>query len=267
MPELPEVETVVRQLKKTLCGKTIQKVQIKDQKVVDSTILTILPAHITDITRRGKSIIFSLDQNRYLLAHLRMTGHFHYVPPNKKDTQHQKYLSGTFFLNDHSFFTFNEIRRFGGIKLLTADQLKLFSSNLGREPLDSSFTFQEFNFLLEKFPKGVIKTKLLDQSFIAGIGNIYAQEALYRAGIHPRKKISAISKQRCDKLYHSLRNLLQQAIEHNGTTIQNFSHIDGIGQFQDFLSVYQKDHCPRNHLVRKINQAGRGTYYCPRCQR
>ncbi len=267
MPELPEVETVVRQLQKTICGKTIQRLQIKDQKVIDTSILKILPARIINITRRGKSIIFTLDQNRYLLAHLRMTGHFHYISPNHKDTQHQKYLSGIFFLDDHSFFTFNEIRRFGGIKLLTAAQLEAFSSTLGREPLDSSFTFHEFNSLLGRFPQAVIKTKLLDQSFIAGIGNIYAQEALYRAGINPKKRIKQISAAKREQLYYSIRNLLQQAIEHNGTTIQNFSHIDGIGEFQDFLFVYQKDHCPQNHPVRKINQGGRGTYYCPRCQR
>jgi len=266
MPELPEVETVVRQLRKVLLGKTIIKVEIEDKKVVDSNILKILPARIIDITRRGKSIIFTLGHDHYLLAHLRMTGHFHYIPSNKKDIQHEKYLSGSFFLNDHSFFTFNEIRRFGSIKLLTIVELTTFSFALGREPLDSSFSSVEFSSLLQRFPQSIIKTKLLDQSFIAGIGNIYAQEALYRAGIHPEKRIKAISAPKQDKLYHSIRNVLQQAIEHNGTTIQNFSHIDGIGEFQDFLSVYQKERCPKNHSIRKINQGGRGTYYCPRCQ-
>ncbi len=266
MPELPEVETVVRQLRKVLLGKIILQVEIKDQKVIDSSIERILPARIINITRRGKSIIFRLDSNHYLLAHLRMTGHFHYLPPKKKDIQYEKYLSGIFYLNDHSFFTFNEIRRFGSIKLLTSNELEQFSSSMGREPLDSSFTVKEFNSLLARFPNAIIKTKLLDQSAIAGIGNIYAQEALYRAAIHPQRKIETISTAKREKLYHSIRNVLQQAIKHNGTTIQNFSHIDGIGEFQDFLSVYQKERCPKNHPIRKINQGGRGTYYCPRCQ-
>ncbi len=266
MPELPEVETVVRQLRKVLLGKTIIKVEIKDTKVIDFRILKILPACIINITRRGKSIIFTLDHDHYLLAHLRMTGHFHYVPSNKKDIHHEKYLSAIFYLNDHSFFTFNEIRRFGRIKLFTANELEQFSSSMGREPLDSSFTVKEFNSLLDRFPKAIIKTKLLDQSAIAGIGNIYAQEALYRAAIHPQRKIEAISSAKREKLYHSIRNILKQAIKHNGTTIQNFSHIDGIGEFQDFLSVYQKERCPKDHPIRKINQGGRGTYYCPRCQ-
>ncbi len=266
MPELPEVETVVRQLCKVILGKSIIKLEIKDTKVIDSEILKILPVRIINITRRGKSIIFTLDQNHYLLAHLRMTGHFHYVPSNKKDIQHEKYLSAIFYLDDRSFFTFNEIRRFGSIKLLTSNELEKFSFSMGREPLDSSFTFKEFNSLLARFPKAIIKTKLLDQSAIAGIGNIYAQEALYRAKIHPQKRIESISSQKREKLYHSIRNVLQQAIKHNGTTIQNFSHIDGIGEFQDFLSVYQKERCLKNHLIRKINQGGRGTYYCPRCQ-
>ncbi len=268
MPELPEVETVVRQLQKVVVGKTIQRVSIKDSKVIDKSVLKGLPNRIVALQRRGKSIVFGLDDGTSLLAHLRMTGHFHYVSSDKRvrDTAHQQYLAGTFHLNDGSFFTFNEIRRFGGIRRLSSDELKSAFSRLGPEPLDASFTLASFDALLQRFPAAIIKTKLMDQDFIVGIGNIYAQEALYRAGIDPQRRIKEISGKKRERLYHALRELLQQAIELNGTTIQNYSHIDGKGGFQDFLQVYQQEKCPRGHPIQKMSQAGRGTYHCGRCQ-
>ena len=132
MPELPEVETVVRQLRTMVCFKTIEDVVIKDSQVISHSVKKGLPARIIDIMRRGKSIVFTLDTNSYLVAHLRMTGHFHYVPPGSKVKSYQKYLSATFHLDDGSFFTFNEIRRFGGIKKVSAKGLENTFSQLNR---------------------------------------------------------------------------------------------------------------------------------------
>ncbi|MBS3169350.1 bifunctional DNA-formamidopyrimidine glycosylase/DNA-(apurinic or apyrimidinic site) lyase [Candidatus Woesearchaeota archaeon] len=267
MPELPEVETVVRQLRQAVCFRTIEAVTIKDPKVISPAVAQGLPARVIDIARRGKSIIFTLDSNAYLLAHLRMTGHFHVVPSRSASLEYQKYLSGIFHLDGGSFFTFNEIRRFGGITKVSAKELEKAFSRLGPEPLADSFTFTAFDSLLHRFPSAVIKTKLMDQSFLAGLGNIYAQEALYRAGIHPQTKIEEIGVSKRKRLYHGLREILRLAIKCNGTTIQNFSHLDGKGSFQDLLSVYQREKCPRRHRVERINQGGRSTYYCPRCQK
>ncbi len=289
MPELPEVETIVRQLRRAVNFRTIQRVEIKDQKVIHPSAARNLPARIIDVSRRGKSIIFTLDNNHYLLAHLRMTGHFHFVPKgNRKSVYkteraigddgttggvitagehaYQKYLSGIFHLDDGSFFTFNEIRRFGLIRQVSAEELELHFSTWGEDPLNSAFTFAQFNTLLNRFPQSLIKVKLMDQSFLAGIGNIYAQEALYRAGIHPQKKLGEISHIKRKILHIKLRQLLQEAIEKNGTTIQNFSHLSGEGEFQNFLSVYQQERCPKGHSIEKRNLGGRGTYYCPKCQ-
>lgn len=266
MPELPEVETVVRQLQKTVCFKTLENVVIKDTKVISSLVKKDLPARVVDISRRGKSIVFTLDTGSFLVAHLRMTGHFHYVAKAGKEESYRKYLSGIFYLDDGSFFTFNEIRRFGGITRVSAQELEKIFSRLGPEPVDSTFTFAVFDSLLDRFPSAVIKTKLMDQVFIAGIGNIYAQEALYRAGIDPRSAIKEISAPKRRRLYDEIISVLRLAIERNGTTIQNYSHIDGKGEFQDFLSVYQREKCPKSHGIKQLRQGGRSTYYCPRCQ-
>ncbi|MBI4152600.1 bifunctional DNA-formamidopyrimidine glycosylase/DNA-(apurinic or apyrimidinic site) lyase [Candidatus Woesearchaeota archaeon] len=267
MPELPEVETVVRQLRRTVCFRTIEQVEVKDRKVISAAVAQGLPVRIVEINRRGKSIVFHLDDGSFLLAHLRMTGHFHVVQSGSRDVSYQKYLSGIFRLDDQSFFTFNEIRRFGGITRVSASKLDQAFARLGKEPLDVSFTFALFAGLLDSAPQAIIKTKLLDQSFVAGLGNIYAQEALHRAGIDPRKKIREISASQRKKLYREIRAVLRQAIECNGTTIQNFSHLDGKGEFQGLLTVYQKEKCPKKHPLEKIVQGGRSTYYCPRCQR
>lgn len=268
MPELPEVETIVRQLRKAVSFRTIERVEIKDKKVISLSVTSQLPARILDIFRKGKSVVFQLDNGNYLLAHLRMTGHFHFMPRKRLEEKsaYKKYLSGIFYLDDGSFFTFNEIRRFGQVRSISQKELEQYLSTLGEDPLNSSFTFVKFNTLLNRFPQAVIKVKLMDQSFLAGIGNIYAQEALYRAGIHPQKKLVEISTLQRKKLYLQLRLLLQQAIEKNGTTIQNFSHLSGEGEFQNFLSVYQQEKCPKGHFIEKINLGGRGTYYCPPCQ-
>ena len=193
MPELPEVETVVRQLNATVKGKTIVAIDVLDRKVIQSTLPKIVPAKIINVERRGKSIIFELDRNRYLLAHLRMTGHFYYLSQGSKDTTYKQYHVGTFHFQDHSFLTHNSIRRFGRITALTQTQLNKALSTLGIEPLSKECTTQKFTSLFQSKPNANIKNCLLDQHLIAGIGNIYAQEALYRDGIHPEKKVKEIS--------------------------------------------------------------------------
>ena len=262
MPELPEVETIVRQLKSKLENKTITQLEIHDHKVIDKNITKILPARITGIKRRGKSIIFKLEQNN-LLIHLRMTGHFFHI--NNQDQSYKKYLSGLFKLNDGSFFTFNEIRRFGSVRLFSNDQLKKELSKLGPEPLE--IKNKEFIALLKNYSSSVIKTKLLDQTCIVGIGNIYAQEMLYHAGINPFKKIKDISENKLKLLHQEMQKILLLAIQNNGTTVDNYSHLTGKGDFQNFLAVYDQTICPRKHELSKVKFGGRGTSYCKVCQK
>ena len=264
MPELPEVETVVRQLQERIAGKTVIRLTIDDPKVVDNRIIPLIPFQIRSFSRRGKSIIILLNKPYSLLAHLRMTGHFYHVTNEDEEQASSKYRVATFYLDDGTKLTHNSIRKFGRITLMTPKQLESSLAKLGPEPL--GITKSEFVALLDRYARAVIKSKLLDQSFLAGIGNIYAQEALYHAGIPPTAKINKISKAKKEKLFLHLQRTLNLAIENNGTTINNFSHIDGKGSFQDFLAVYQKQHCPKKHPLRKDTIGGRGTYYCPRCQ-
>ena len=267
MPELPEVETVVNQLSNKLVGRKIIDVNVNDQKVIDSKIKKYLHFKIKSIQRRGKSIVFKLNNNLNLLAHLRMTGHFHYVKDNNQNHQtYKKYLAAKFHLDDNSFFTYNTIRRFGSVTLLDNDQLTKSLSHLGPEPLEDSFTANNFKDLMKKFPQANLKNKLLDQTFIVGIGNIYAQEAMYHAKIHPERKVGEVSQQKLNVLYHELRRVMFLSIENNGTTVQNYSHIDGKGNFQNFLAVYNQSKCPQKHPLSKLSIGGRGTYFCSKCQ-
>ena len=263
MPELPEVETIVRQLRHKIVGKTILSLTINDKKVIDQFIPRILPSKIISVHRTGKSIIIQLEQGHNLLIHLRMTGHFYHVT-NPGDASYKKYLSGVFTLNNHFLLTFNEIRRFGSVRLFNDQQLQQELSCLGPEPLE--ITSSEFVALLKEYPSAVIKTKLLDQACIAGLGNIYAQEMLFHAGIKPAHKIKDISNHKLVKLHQEMQRILLLAIKNNGTTVENYSHLTGKGNFQNFLAVYGRDYCPGNHALEKINLGGRGTSFCPQCQ-
>src|SRR3989344_2908999 len=278
MPELPEVETIARQLQSKIAGKTILGIDVLDKKVIDENIANILPSRIVDVSRRGKSIIIQLEQKNNLLAHLRMTGHFYHIANQdrsyianqdrsyiaNRDKSYKKYLSGIFKLNNGSFFTFNEIRRFGSVKLFTNEQLNRELSKLGPEPL--SIKDVEFAALLKNYPSSVIKTKLLDQTCLAGIGNIYAQEMLYHAGINPLKKIRDISEAKLALLHQEMQRILRLAIQNNGATADNYSHLAGRGNFQNFLAVYGQERCPKKHQLAKIKMGGRGTSYCKVCQ-
>ncbi len=257
MPELPEVETIVRQLKESILGKKIIKVNILDQKVVDKRIKNVVPCKIVDVKRRGKFILIKLNKVS-LLVHLRMTGYFNYSKNIDK-----QYLAGSFFLDSGEILTYHSIRRFGHIKLLE-DRIA-FEEKLGLEPLESSE--EEMAKELMKYPKSNLKNKLLDQKCIVGIGNIYAQEALYHSRINPCKKIKDISKTQLIKLAEELKKVLNLAIKNNGTTVQNYNNIDGKGNFQNLLVVYKKEKCPLSHNLTKVKLGGRGTTYCKICQK
>tara|TARA_Y100000310_G_scaffold124700_1_gene123457 strand:- start:70583 stop:71356 length:774 start_codon:yes stop_codon:yes gene_type:complete len=257
MPELPEVETVVRQLKEHLTGREIKKLTIYDEKVIDPQIKQHLPFKINNISRNGKYITFNLNNGKYLFTHLRMTGYFNI---NKKD----RYTSGLFEYGKN-YFTYNTIRRFGSIKLLNKTQIKQKYAKLGLEPLKCNG--DEFIQLMQRYPKSNIKNKIMDQNVILGIGNIYAQEAMYYAGINPNKKINQISELQLTKLHAEIQRVLKLAIKHNGSTVDNYSNLDGKGNFQNFLAVYKQEACPKKHSLKKIKIGGRGTTYCPQCQK
>lgn len=259
MPELPEVETVVRQLRQHCIGKRIAAVQCDDTKVMDLSLKQAISEKIIAVDRKGKSIVFRLSSGKSLVGHLRMTGHFSItkIPP--------AYKVGTFTFDDGSVLHHHSIRKFGGMKLLTKSDYELYSSKIGPEPLGLSP--QKFAKHMQQFPNAILKTKVMEQKVIAGIGNIYAQEALYRVGIHPQKKVGIVSKGKLEQFHKAMQEILTEAIKHNGTTVYSYGHITGKGNFQQLLQVYKKERCPKNHPIAKIIVGGRGTYYCPTCQR
>ncbi len=271
MPELPEVETIVRQLQKKVAGKVIQKAEVYD-KMVDSKIKKLSSVSIQKVRRRAKYIIMELDTGQFILTHLGMTGHFHYVDKNYADKKHipnnhGRFMVSRFLFSDGSFLTHNSIRKFGRMKLLNQQKLNQILSKHGPEPLEKDFTLEKFRELLSKKNRANLKTILMNQSVIAGIGNIYAQEALYYAGISPLRKAGSLSAKETEKLYLQLRRILLQAIQHHGSTVDNYSNLEGSGGFQNYLAVYQRERCEKKHTLRKIVVGGRGTSYCPKCQR
>lgn len=263
MPELPEVETIVGQLKKKLVGKKIKSVDVLNRKVIDSKIGRLSGVKVVKVWRRAKSIIIELAGKKFLLVHLRMTGHFHYLRKGKDLGEFEKFVVARFHLSDGSILTHNSIRRFGSIKLLSLEKLEKELSKLGPEPLEIGF--KEFEQIFSR--KANVKTTIMDQKIIVGIGNIYAQEALFHAGIDPSRKCDGLSSAEVKKLYNQIRRVLSLAIKKHGTTVENYVHIDGSGGFQKYLAVYGCQKCPKKHLLKKITLGGRGTYYCPKCQK
>ena len=266
MPELPEVETIVKQLHKHLVGKLVQSAKVLETKRADKKVEKVMPSKVLKAWRRAKAIIIEFEGKKYLLIRLGMTGHFHYASKGESLGQDEKFAIVKFFLQDGSILSYTDIRKFGSVRLLNETQLQQKLAGFGPEPLGEEFTITLFTQMLAKKKKANIKVTLMDQNFIAGIGNIYAQEALYLAGINPKRKMGTLKEKEIKKLHHTIQYVLRKSIAHNGTTVNNYVHIEGVGAFQKHLAVYGKEKCPRKHKLTKIYQGGRGTSYCSKCQ-
>lgn len=271
MPELPEVETVVRFLRPHLVGKTIQKIipQNNYEKVL-ATHTTfqfnklVKGKTINNVLRRGKYIVFNLERG-LLLIHLRMTGR---LLLNLSKDDKLKHLTAIIYFTDKSSLFFKDYRKFG--RFYYYDSLDYINKKLGVEPLSKNFTGNWLYKYLQKSNRQ-LKPLLLDQSFIAGLGNIYVDEALWSAKLHPQQIGSSVSRKKSDILHDAIQRLLQIAIDNQGTTIINFYFGEGKkGSFGEQLKVFgrQDKNCTRcKTIIKKIRVAQRGTHICPRCQR
>ena len=273
MPELPEVETVKRTLKPKLIGKTIKKVDVLYSNIIaypkiEEFIKQIENQSIIDIKRRGKWLIFELD-NYYLLSHLRMEGKYHF---KKLDDKMEKHEHVNFILNDDICLRYNDTRKFGKMYLYTKEEA--FNNKplneLGLEPWDDNLTT---DYLKEKYNNKTIpiKTVLLDQCIITGIGNIYADEILFLSNINPLKKAKDLNKKELNNIINNTKLILEKAIDDGGTTIRSYESSEGVhGRFQQNLHVHnqlgKKCNVCGNEII-KIQVNGRGTYYCPKCQK
>lgn len=269
MPELPEVETIIRQLKSKIVGKEIVKIDILD-KLIDSKIKDIAPVKVIDVQRRAKYIIIALNNSKLFLVHLGMTGQFYYADKHeieKLKPIYSKYLLVKFYLQDGSLLTHNSLRKFGSFELIDRDKLSKLDASLGPEPLSPDFTVEKLTAILDKKKKAALKVTLMDQHFLSGLGNIYAQEALYYAGINPHRKIGTLSSAEIKKLHDSILKVLNDGLKYKGASIDNYINLEGEGSFQKHLAVYQQDCCPKKHLLKREMIGGRGTSYCPVCQK
>ncbi|MBT8356833.1 MAG: bifunctional DNA-formamidopyrimidine glycosylase/DNA-(apurinic or apyrimidinic site) lyase [Deltaproteobacteria bacterium] len=271
MPELPEVDTLVRELKPHVIGKTIHKVIIyrslpilplKPGKFIQSVESKI----IVDLTRRAKYLIFHLKPELYLLTHLRMTGKFllknHLKLPGK-------YHRLWFHLGKQKLLVFEDVRCLGKMELATKVTISQKLSRLGAEPLSKKLNISYFHKRCNETIRP-IKAVLMDQSKIAGIGNIYASEILFKAGIHPERQAKFLNPLERKQIIQTIKLILKKAIQLQGTTVSDFRRVDDkSGRFQNFLNVYGKagQPCPKcAQLIQRIVQYQRSTFFCPHCQ-
>lgn len=289
MPELPEVETIRMGLQQFLPGQIIISVDFDWPKGFPNSPELInkhlIGAKIEAVNRRGKAIIMPLSSGYSLLIHLKMTGQLVYRPekgkgfggghptdslvgslPDRSTRVSLTLSGGTLFFNDQ--------RKFGWVKLEESDGLyerNAFLSKLGPEPLEDSYTFEQFKQAVQKRKKTSIKAAILDQTVLAGVGNIYADEGLFAARIHPATKVADVSTIKLHRLFDGLRAVMTLSLAHGGSSDRNYVDAEGKkGSYLTFAKVFRREgkECPEcGGKVEKIRVAGRGTHYCPSCQK
>lgn len=289
MPELPEVETVRRDLETRILHKCITRIQILHSKSVRSDASSfhdhLLQNSIRSIDRIGKLLIFHLSRgNDVVLCHLKMTGQLiydnrgrlsgggHSLSEDNKDLKKlpNQWTRIMFTFADKSHLYFNDLRLFGFMKVVSPDQLETTRKKFGIEPLTPSFTFEAFCIALGK-RKTSIKAALLNQSLFAGIGNIYADESCFIANILPNRAVHSLTVSEKKQLFQAIQKIIHKAILRRGTTFSYFVDAKGrAGNFLPFLQVYRraKKTCRRckKGIIEKMKVAGRGTHFCPQCQ-
>ena len=288
MPELPEVEVVKRSLKSKIQNLVVKKVAIKENKlryrIKLGEISKITGARIKSLRRRSKFLLFFFDKPFIMLVHLGMTGKFFFINNKnkryktsfyynlneKKDKRHDRVI---FYLEKKNKLVYNDIRKFGFIKILSADKYlnNFHLKNLGPEPLTKNYNFIQFKKNISNSSRA-IKNILMDQKFVSGIGNIYANEVLFISKVKPFKKGKNIKDFEIKKIISSTKKILNKAITNGGSSIRDFSSTDGKkGGFQEKLNVYGRKgkHCSNADCKQKIikkNLSNRSTFYCPKCQ-
>lgn len=271
MPELPEVETIRRQLAPHLEGLTILEAAILDARwtrpVAPREVQAQLSGRVVErIGRSGKYLVWGLSGDLHLLVHLRMTGALLFDPP--VEPPHTRVR---FELDAGHRLLYVDPRRFGTGHVLRGAGARddYLRARLGIEPLTPEFTAAHLS-AMARGRRAPVKSFVLDQQRIAGVGNIYADEALFRARIHPLRAAGALSRPQLEALRHAIEAALQAGIEAKGATIDDFRHVDGArGSFQDRFLVHRREGqpCPRcGTTIRKLTVGGRGTYVCERCQ-
>lgn len=270
MPELPEVETVVRSLRAPLVGRTVLSMRCDWPRTIHSPAPELLAARISgqtfrSVERRAKYIVAALDHD-FLIVHLKMTGRL-YVCDVQAQHEADRWVHFTLGLDGGKELRFSDSRKFG--KVYLTDDPAVITGALGPEPLEVAFTEALFRVRLAGRARA-IKPLLLDQGFIAGVGNIYADESLFRAGIHPLRRSDTLTDEEIARLYAMIRAVLHAGIEHEGASINWYRKPDGTrGSAHEHFFVYDRDGLPClvcGTPILKMRVGQRGTHYCPICQ-
>lgn len=303
MPELPEVETIKNDLKKAILGKKIVGVEVRDKKAVENGLADFLKAlkgnSLAGIDRVGKLLIFGLRRaaipprrdahannkkkrsGKYLLIHLKLTGQLIYCTPQKCiagghpfpeiSARPTKFTRAVFRFSDGSELYFNDMRRFGYLKIADGDELKKIEAEYGVDPLSKDFKYENFKNIFEN-KRISVKAALMDQKLIAGIGNIYSDEILFAARVKPTRPANSLKESELKKIFSAVRPILKKAIRHRGTSFSDY--VDGRGEkgnFTSFLKIYGKkagEKCPVcGGPVKAVKIGGRTAKFCPKCQR
>ena len=273
MPELPEVETVRRTLEKLVIGKTVERVSVLLKRIIqlpddtEAFALLLQGETIRSVERRGKFLRFMFDHYT-MVSHLRMEGRYGVYGADENMEPHTHVI---FHFTDGTELRYKDVRQFGTMHIfpLNQDLSELPLKKLGLEPLDDSFTLEAFR---DKLGRRATKIKplLLNQEYIVGIGNIYVDESLFLAGIHPEREANTLSKQEQAKLYEAIVATLNEAVAAGGSSVKSYVNGQGeIGMFQHQLKMYGRKAEPClncGHAIEKTVVAGRGTHYCPKCQ-
>ena len=272
MPELPEVETVRRGLEKLILGKKISNIDIRYSKMIKTDLdefKRVLPGQVVkSMGRRGKYLLFYLS-DKVLISHLRMEGKYFYYPDQVPERKHAHLFLR---FEDGGTLVYEDVRKFGTMELLVPELLEAYflSKKLGPEPTEQDFDLPTFQKDLQRSKK-TIKSHLLDQTLVVGLGNIYVDEVLWRAKIHPSRLSNSLTAQEARKVHDETIKVLGQAVEKGGSTIRTYTNAFGEdGTMQEFHQVYDKagKKCSRcGSIIEKFQLGGRGTHFCPKCQR
>jgi len=286
MPELPEVQTVVNHLARKIQGKVFLNSVVKVPKMVSFKFKEqIKQKKVLKVFRRAKLIVMELTDHKYLLVHLKMTGQLIFVdllgqatggghPINSQGfnlTKPNKYTHIILTFTDQSQLLFHDVRKFGWLKVVDSHELEKIFLKHGLEPLSKEFTIKKFKEILVKKPNVKIKQFLLNPELIAGIGNIYADESLFKAKISPLRTVKTLRESEIKRLHQAIICKLKEAIKHGGTSVNTFVSSSGKrGKFADKLKVYGRkgQKCFKcGSILQKIKVGGRGTVYCRQCQK
>jgi formamidopyrimidine-DNA glycosylase len=289
MPELPEVETIVRELNKKILGRIFIDVwtdfpkSIKKPKSFQEFRKSLKKKKILGVKRRAKNIILTLSSSKSLLIHQKLTGHLlsgswifkkkTWVPKARGilDEKANQYIHLMFFLDRNMMLALSDKRKFAKIELWNTKDLEKDLKSLGPEPLDPGFTFEKFKQCLETRKRGKIKQVLMDQSVIAGVGNIYSDEILFRAGVYPLRQVSSLKEEELKRMFRFLKEVLNRSIKLKGESFSDFRTLSGEkGGFDTIRKVYGRkgERCSGcKARIQRIKIGSRSAHFCPKCQK